>query len=273
MLAQTSRFLGGFGLFVLATFQCLATLPPDACPPPSPLPAGPSAITVNATTFTAYTTAGKAFTVDFWRDACAGTSANSILYLRIGAGGQCDRFTITQSGMQYDGYQYPGCASIVSVPVTNLVEFDYRDPSWLNGGAVTLTLKNISFQSQGSLPAYTGGGGGATVSPRAGLWWNPDESGSGYNLDLRHGVLVVLFYSYAANGDPLWYISSGPLIGNTFTGSLDKFRAGQCISCLYAGMPQATGSDGTVTIQFQSDTSATMTLPGGRVTQIQPEVF
>ncbi len=113
----------------------------------------------------------------------------------------------------------------------------------------------------------------STFTPQVGLWWNPAESGSGYNLDLRHGVLVVLVYSFSANGDPLWYIASGPLIANTFTGSLDKFRAGQCISCLYGGMPQGAGSDGTVTIQFQSDTSATMTLPGGRTTQIQPAAF
>ena len=52
-----------------------------------------------------------------------------------------------------------------------------------------------------------------------------------------------------------------------------KMFGGQCISCPYSGPPQEIGNDGDVTIQFSSPTSATMYLPGGRVTYIQPEAF
>lgn len=112
-----------------------------------------------------------------------------------------------------------------------------------------------------------------TVAPQVGLWWNPNESGSGYALDYKHGVLVVTIYSYASNGAPQWYLVAGPLSGNTFTGTLDKYANGQCIACSYSGSPTSVGNDGTVTIVFSSPTSATMYLPGGRVTQIQPEAF
>jgi len=111
------------------------------------------------------------------------------------------------------------------------------------------------------------------IVPHIGLWWNPDESGTGYNIDYKDGVIVLLVYSYLTNGDPIWYIASGTLEGDTFTGELNKARGGQCISCPYTGMPVLDGSAGTVTIKFHSNVTATMTLPGGRVTQIEPEAF
>jgi len=114
----------------------------------------------------------------------------------------------------------------------------------------------------------------AQITPQAGLWWNPDESGSGYALDYKHGVLVVTIYSYVSAGDPIWYLAAGPVSGsNFFSATLDRYRGGQCISCAYAGRPTSPGNDGTVTIQFTSPASATMTLPGGRVVPIQPQPF
>lgn len=112
-----------------------------------------------------------------------------------------------------------------------------------------------------------------SITPAIGLWWNPNESGSGYALDFKHGVLVVTIYSYKPNGDPQWYLASGPLNGNVFTSSLDKFSFGQCISCAYNGLPSSAGNDGYITITFTSATSATIQLPGGRVTTIQPQAF
>jgi len=113
-----------------------------------------------------------------------------------------------------------------------------------------------------------------SVSPQAGIWSNPGESGTGYTIDFKHGMLVVVFYSFQSNGAPQWYISSGPLIGNTFTGTLDKFVSGQCISasCPYH-FPTGIGNDGTVTIIFSSNTSGTMYLPGGRTIPISPTAF
>lgn len=111
-----------------------------------------------------------------------------------------------------------------------------------------------------------------TISPQIGNWSNPTELGTGYTFDYKHGVLVVVFFSFEPSGAAQWYIASGRLTGNTFTGSLDKFVGGQCISCSFSN-PVSAGSAGTVTIVFSSATLATMYLPGGRVTQISPTVF
>lgn len=113
----------------------------------------------------------------------------------------------------------------------------------------------------------------STVTPVVGLWWNPAESGSGYNIDVKHGVLVMTVFSYKATGEQEWYITSGPITNGSFTGTLNRYVGGQCISCAYAGLPTDAGNAGIVTINFTSPVAATMLLPGGRVTTIQPQPF
>ena len=121
-----------------------------------------------------------------------------------------------------------------------------------------------------------GGAAPLAFTPVTGLWWNPDESGTGYNIQVQHGVMVVTTYSYIAGGDPLWYLTVGTLVnaggGVMASGTLDKFRGGQCASCIYQ-KPMLMGNDGTMKITFTSPTTATVQLPGGRVTPIQPEAW
>jgi hypothetical protein len=111
--------------------------------------------------------------------------------------------------------------------------------------------------------------------PVTGLWWDPLQSGSGYNVQVRHGVLVLIMYSYEADGDPIWYLMTGPLTdnGTKLVTTLDKYRGGQCAGCAYNGRPVADGNDGTITIQFTSSTSGTITFPSGRVVPIEPYNF
>jgi hypothetical protein len=106
-------------------------------------------------------------------------------------------------------------------------------------------------------------------APVAGVWWDPKQDGSGYGLDYHNGMLVVETYSYLAGGPAQWYLSNGPVNNNVFTGPLEKYIGGQCISCPYTGKPTTAGNDGTMTITFTSPTTANVSLPGGRQTQIQ----
>jgi hypothetical protein len=113
------------------------------------------------------------------------------------------------------------------------------------------------------------------VTPATGIWWNPDESGTGYAIDVQHGVLAMLIFSYQVNGAPEWYYVTGPLTNNgrSFSSTLDKYRGGQCISCPYTGRPTLPGNDGPIAIEFSSSTRATLSLPGGRRVAIQPMAF
>lgn len=111
--------------------------------------------------------------------------------------------------------------------------------------------------------------------PRTGHWWNPAESGRGFNIDVQENVLVVTFYSYNADGTAQWYLASWSMTNNrhNFSGVAQKYANGQCLACAYSGSPSLNGDDGTLSIAFATETSAVVTLPGGRQTSIQPFNF
>ena len=155
---------------------------------------------------------------------------------------------------------------------------------WYAPGVGVVMMKDAT--STATLTGYTipgavaqPGGGAAPLAftPVTGLWWNPSEPGTGYNIQVQHGVMVVTMYSYVASGGaPLWYLAQGTLAnvgtGVAATGTLDKYGGGQCASCMYQ-KPSMMGNDGGMTITFTSPITATVQLPGGRMTQIQPEAW
>jgi len=122
----------------------------------------------------------------------------------------------------------------------------------------------------------TPGGPPVALVPEKGLWWNPAEDGTGYNFDIKHGVLVMSMFTYESGGHSEWYVAAGPLTdnGTKFNSTLDNYRNGQCLACAFTGKPTANvGAGGNISITFTSTTSAVVTLPGGRVSPIQPQVF
>lgn len=149
---------------------------------------------------------------------------------------------------------------------------DPTGPQTFTVSADGLTLTVTEGTSSSSLARVSAA---SPLVPQLGLWWNPNESGSGYNVDVKHNVIVVTLFSYKTTGDSEWYLASGPLSadGRTFSGTLDKYRNGQCIACGYTGRPNYIGNDGTIGVTFTSPTSAILQLPGGRMTNIQPQAF
>jgi hypothetical protein len=105
------------------------------------------------------------------------------------------------------------------------------------------------------------------------MWWSPAESGTGYNLHVEHGTMVMTVFTYDSNGSPTWYLAVAPLhnMGNgvTGTGTLDRYAGGQCMMCSYRP-PIITGNDGAFTVTFSSPDHAELHLPGGRVVHIEP---
>jgi hypothetical protein len=154
-----------------------------------------------------------------------------------------------------------------------------RDVWYAPGVGIVMMNDGISnavltgYTVPGAVAQPGGGAAPLAFTPEAGLWWNAGESGTGYNIQVERGVMVLAMYSYTAAGDPVWYLASGRLAnaGNAVAGTatLDKYRGGQCASCTYQ-MPSMTGNDGSITVTFASPTAATVQLPGGRVTQIEP---
>lgn len=59
---------------------------------------------------------------------------------------------------------------------------------------------------------------------RAGAWYNPARSGQGYAISRSQDGLVVLWYTYRADGSPTWYIASGPAQGKSWQADLLDVR-------------------------------------------------
>nr|WP_225444580.1 M64 family metallopeptidase [Pseudomarimonas arenosa] len=62
------------------------------------------------------------------------------------------------------------------------------------------------------------------AKPRHGLWWDPDRSGHGFDLELVDGSLSILWYTYRSDGTPTWYLASAPWVGGQWQADLLRFR-------------------------------------------------
>ena len=55
----------------------------------------------------------------------------------------------------------------------------------------------------------------ATTADRSpvtqGLWWDPTKSGHGFEIFNAVGELSIFWYTYDANGSPVWYTAQGSL--------------------------------------------------------------
>lgn len=255
-------------------------VPKVTCAIPTALPAGPSP-QAQIAQFAGAWSSDDRFNATVWREACPSDVGASILYFRVtqvqGVSFICGgELQVGQNGTVYDprlvlDVTHTAYCDDLHATTTFVIDQYSDNPQFDNNGAFTLTFKNAtSTLYTVSLPAY--GGGNGSIAPAAGLWWNPAESGSGYALDVKHGVLVVTAYSYTSAGAPLWYLAAGAIQNNTFSATLDKYQSGQCISCGYR--PAAiNGNDGVMTITFSTPTTGTMSLPGGRVFPIVPQPF
>jgi hypothetical protein len=253
-----------------ATASCFIPQPFPVAPPPG----------AQSVSFTS-NSLGDVVEGIWWRQSC-GTDGSTVMFLRVtpraGIPFVCgSAFTLVQNGTQHDvklTQIYNGssfCGDLHAATTLMMTNWSF-DPPFDPVAASDLYFDDYPNNIHVFLPQFSVGP--APITPAVGLWWNPAESGSGYNIDVKHGVLVLTVYSYKSNGDSEWYIATGTLTnaGRSFVGSLDKTRNGQCISCPYKA-PTPGGSDGQVTIEFSSATNGTMTLPGGRAIPIVPQAF
>ena len=152
---------------------------------------------------------------------------------------------------------------------------DYQAPQ-LVGAAGTATL---SFSSPtagtlewpgGSVPIQRFAIDGQAVrdpqsgAPETGWWWNASESGTGWFFEVQGTNLFMAGFLYDGAGRPVWYVSSGPMLGATaFDGDLQLYAGGQTMTGAYRA-PTSSAAIGRISVRFSSSTAAMLTLPQGR---------
>jgi hypothetical protein len=109
--------------------------------------------------------------------------------------------------------------------------------------------------------------GAATVGgPATGLWYNPQESGRGFGIDIQGETMIVTTYIYeTTGGDPIWYLSSGPYNHETgvFQSTYDSYINGQCFGCPWHQPTVQVGAAGPIIIVFHTNQTATLSFDGG----------
>lgn len=116
--------------------------------------------------------------------------------------------------------------------------------------------------------------GGLTGSPapvETGIWWNPAEAGWGIDLHVSGESLAAIWYTYTAEGRPIWYTAAAPLAED------DRWEA-QLLKHTW-DRDEGTSSHeqvGSLTIEFSSARSAELSWRIGErrgATPIEPFVF
>jgi hypothetical protein len=97
--------------------------------------------------------------------------------------------------------------------------------------------------------------------PATGYWFNPAESGRGFNIEVSGNTLFMAAFLYDKTGRTTWYgVGPGAMNGNTYTGHLDSYANGQTLTGAYRA-PTGPTPSGSFSITFTSTTTANLTWP------------
>ena len=103
------------------------------------------------------------------------------------------------------------------------------------------------------------------------LWWNPAESGWGINLIHQDNIVAAAWYTYAADGSPMWLISSPSLQGDgSYSGQVFRATAGTPLLQISGGpaiQPGAMQAVGTLSLRFTDGEKAVMSFTLDGVSQ------
>jgi len=106
------------------------------------------------------------------------------------------------------------------------------------------------------------------------MWWSPSESGRGYVIDAQGDRMVIVTFAYDDTGRMQWYYTPGVVEsgGYHFSGPMLTFDFGQPLNGVYVAPVQVSNA-GTLTADFTSRVTGTLTLPGGRKVAITRQNF
>jgi Divergent InlB B-repeat domain len=109
------------------------------------------------------------------------------------------------------------------------------------------------------------------IVPQTGFWYNPAEGGRGFVIEQHGNNLFIGGFMYDANGNAVWY-ASGPaaMAGpSSYQGNWQQYGGGQTLTGPFKPSSVINPGVGSITLQFTSATTATVTLPDSRQILLQ----
>jgi hypothetical protein len=128
--------------------------------------------------------------------------------------------------------------------------------TWPGG---TVAIQRLDFGPGGSEAVQP------LTTPEPGWWWNPAEGGRGFAIEIQGNAMYFAGYMYDPNGNPVWYVASGPMTSPTvFEGTWTQYQNGLTLTGPYRPPTLANASVGAVSMAFSDSHTAQLTLPNGR---------
>lgn len=179
----------------------------------------------------------------------------------------------TSNLIEYRGGQTMTGAWKLPASTSNVgkISIDFTTPTtatvtWPGG---TLALQRYDIVAGGStanVPATT---------PEAGWWWNSEEGGRGFSIEIQNGTMFLAGYMYDSMGNPTWY-ASGPtkmVDASTYEGTWQEYGNGQTMTGSYVLAQVVKPNVGKISIKFSSPTQGVLTLPDSRQIPIVRYIF
>jgi hypothetical protein len=117
------------------------------------------------------------------------------------------------------------------------------------------------------------------TEPHNGMWYNPDQSGSGMTLDIQDGKLFGVVFGYDDDGKSRWWTfvndlspSDEPNIMWTLNADLMQFENGNSFNNDYV-FPTQTDYEGQISLKFTQKNHALYSINGGEEQNIVPIIF
>ena len=135
-----------------------------------------------------------------------------------------------------------------------------------SGGVPAMSIVNFLSGTQlADIAAWIAqilGVGGPPPANYTALWWNPNESGWGINLNHQGDIIFGTLFTYDAGGSPLWLVMPAGALqsGSTYSGELYRTTGPAFDANPFT--PIGAGNltlVGTMTVAFSGDNAATLT--------------
>jgi hypothetical protein len=110
-------------------------------------------------------------------------------------------------------------------------------------------------------------GGTPPGRPETGIYWNPQESGRGYIIDMQGSIAALTMFHYADDGRPTWNTVTADLSSGTATADFMAYSGGQTLNGPYKP-PAAPQSQGRFTLRFSEACRGRVQLEGMPVVNI-----
>ncbi len=111
-------------------------------------------------------------------------------------------------------------------------------------------------------------------SPETGWWWNVDEPGRGFGVEIQSGAMFVGAFLYDDDGNPVWVVSGAAPMNSAsqYRGQWLRFGGGQSMSGSFRPA-QLLDSSASLALDFETSIDATLSLPDGHLTTLRRLAF